>query len=230
MNYSNIIPIIFLGATVTITVLSWLLPVFKKKPLLSKMLCSSMFLLTGITSAICNSFSQYACLMIAALFFGLLGDFWLDYKNSKYFLVGVLFFSIGHLIYLYTFIFNLKPSLLPYAKHIILGFLALCVAAVLEVIIDKIRFPKGRKIMIAYSFLLMFSFIFAVSRGVVSIINGNTSFGICLVAAGGLFLLSDTFLAVSLYGKPKLKCNDLLVAYTYFPAQALFGLSILFFK
>ena len=82
--------------------------------------------------------------------------------------------------------------------------------------------------MIAYSFLLMFSFIFAVSRGVVSIIEGNKSFGICLVAAGGLFLLSDTFLAVSLYGKPKLKCNDALVAFTYFPAQALFGLSILF--
>lgn len=168
--------------------------------------------------------------MIVALFFGLLGDFWLDYKNSKYFLLGVLFFSIGHLIYLYIFIFGFTPSLVPYTKQIILGFLGLCVAAVIEVFADKIRFPKGRKIMIAYSFLLMFSFIFAVSRGVVSIINGNTAFGACLVAAGGLFLLSDTFLAVSLYGKPKLKCNDILVAYTYFPAQALFGLSILFFR
>lgn len=230
MNMSNILPVIFLSATVTITVLSWILPFFKKKPLLSKMLCSSLFLLTGISSAICNGFSQYACLMISALFFGLLGDFWLDYKNSKFFLVGVLFFSIGHLIYLYTFIFNLKPSLVPYTKQIILGFLALCVAAIIEVIADKIRFPKGRRIMIAYSFLLMFSFIFAVSRGIVSIINGNTAFGTCLVAAGGLFLLSDTFLAVSLYGRPKLKCNDMLVAYTYFPAQALFGLSILFFQ
>lgn len=207
-----------------------LLPVFKKKPLNSKMLCSALFLLTGISSAVCAGFTQYSYLMIVALFFGLLGDFWLDYKNSKYFLLGVLFFSIGHLIYLYTFIFELEPSLVPYTKQIILSFLALCVAAVIEVFADKIRFPKGRRIMIAYSFLLMFSFIFAVSRGVVSIINGNTSFGACLVAAGGLFLLSDTFLAVSLYGKPKLKCNDILVAYTYFPAQALFGLSILFFK
>ncbi len=230
MNGFNIIPIVFLGATVIITVLSWLLPIFKKKPLFSKMLCSSMFLLTGISSAICTGFTQYAYLMIAALFFGLLGDFWLDYKESKYFLIGVLFFSIGHLIYLYTFIFNLNPSLMPYTKQIILGFFALCIAAVIEVFVDKIRFPKGRRIMILYSFLLMFSFLFAVSRGVVSIVNGNTAFGVCLAAAGGLFLLSDTFLAVSLYGKPKLKCNDLLVAYTYFPAQALFGLSILFFE
>lgn len=230
MTLCTLITIFFFAATVVITVLSHLLPAFKKKPLHSKMLCSSMFLLTGIFAAACSDFSQYSCLMIAALFFGLLGDFWLDYKKSKYFLIGVLFFSIGHLIYLYTFIFNLKPSLAPYTKQIILGFLALCVAAVIEVIADKIRFPKGRRIMIAYSFLLMFSFIFAVSRGVVSIINGNTAFGACLVAAGGLFLLSDTFLAVSLYGKPKLKCNDTLVAYTYFPAQALFGLSILFFK
>lgn len=230
MNEFIIIPIIFLITTVVITVISLILPIFKRNPLLSKMLCSTLFLLTGISSAICIGFSQYAFLIIAALCFGWLGDFWLDYKNSKYFLTGVLFFSIGHLIYLYTFIFNLSPSLEPYTKHISLGFLALCVAAVIEVFADKIRFPKGRKIMIAYSFLLMFSFIFAVSRGVVSIINGNTYFGGCLVAAGGLFLLSDTFLAVSLYGKPKLKCNDTLVAYTYFPAQALFGLSILFLK
>lgn len=228
MNLTNVIPFIFLAATVIITVLSQLLPIFKNKALCSKMLCSSLFLFTGIASTICSGISQYSFLMIAALFFGLLGDFWLDYKKSKYFLLGVLFFSIGHLIYLYTFVFVLKPSLLPYTKQIILGFLALCVAAVIEVFVDKIRFPKGRRIMIAYSFLLMFSFIFAVSRGVVSIINGNTAFGACLVAAGGLFLLSDTFLAVSLYGKPKLKCNDILVAYTYFPAQALFGLSILF--
>ncbi len=230
MNIINLFPFVFFSAAVVITVLSMLLPVFKKKPLNSKMLCSALFLLTGISSAVCAGFTQYSYLMIVALFFGLLGDFWLDYKNSKYFLLGVLFFSIGHLIYLYTFIFELEPSLVPYTKQIILSFLALCVAAVIEVFADKIRFPKGRRIMIAYSFLLMFSFIFAVSRGVVSIINGNTSFGACLVAAGGLFLLSDTFLAVSLYGKPKLKCNDILVAYTYFPAQALFGLSILFFK
>lgn len=214
--------------TVIITVLSKLLPVFKKEPLKSKMLCSFLFLLTGIFAAASKGFPQYSILIITALFFGLLGDFWLDFKNSRYFLVGVLFFSINHAIYLYTFILHLQPSLSTYRKQIILGFLALCVAAVIEVIVDKIRFPKGRKIMIAYSFLLMFSFIFAVSRGIVSIIGGNTGFGICLVAAGVLFLLSDTFLAVLLYGKPKLKCSGTLVAYTYFPAQALFGLSILF--
>lgn len=228
MSIFNILPIIFCISTAVITVFSQFLPFFKKKPLHSKMLCSLLFLLTGISAAIASRFSVYSLLMVAALFFGLLGDFWLDYKNSRYFLTGVLFFSIGHLIYLYTFILHCQPSLLPYGKQIALGFLALCVAAVLEVIIDKIRFPKGRRIMILYSFLLMFSFIFAVSRGTVSIINGEKDFGLCLVAAGGLFLLSDTFLAVSLYGKPKLKCNDKLVALTYFPAQALFALSILF--
>lgn len=224
----DVFPIILCVLTAVVTVFSQFLPVFNKKPLLSKMLCSSLFLATGTSAAIAVGFSAYSLLMLAALFFGWLGDFWLDYKNSRYFMTGVLFFSIGHLIYLYTFILHRQPSLWVYRKQILLGFLALCVAAVLEVVIDKIRFPKGRRIMILYSFLLMFSFIFAVSRGTVSIINGEKNFGLCLVAAGGLFLLSDTFLAVSLYGKPKLKCNDKLVALTYFPAQALFGLSILF--
>ncbi len=228
MNGFAIITIVLCVLTAITTALAQFLPFFNKKPLCSKMLCSSLFLLTGIFAMFASHFTVYSLLMIAALFFGLLGDFWLDYKNSRYFLTGVLFFSIGHIIYLYTFIFHCKPSLIAYRKQILLGFFALCVAAVLEVIIDKIRFPKGRKIMIAYSFLLMFSFIFAVSRGAVSIIGGEKHFGACLVAAGGLFLLSDTFLAVSLYGKPKLKCNDKLVALTYFPAQALFALSILF--
>ena len=228
MSAFNIIPIILCISTAVFTVFSQFIPFFMKKPLYSKMLCSSLFLLTGISSAIIGHFSVYSLLMVAALFFGLLGDFWLDYKNSRYFMTGVLFFSIGHLIYLYTFIIHLQPSLWLYRKQILLGFLVLCVAAVIEVIMDKIRFPKGRRIMILYSLLLMFSFIFAVSRGTVSIINGEKAFGLCLVAAGGLFLLSDTFLAVSLYGKPKLKCNDKLVALTYFPAQALFALSIIF--
>lgn len=229
MNIWRLLSFLFCGLTVVVTVFSQFLPLFTKKPLHSKMLCSSLFLLTGIFSALNDGIgSVYSYLMLAALFFGLLGDFWLDYKNSKYFMTGVFFFSIGHLIYLYTFIFYCQPSLVTYRKQILLGFLALCVAAVIEVAVDKIRFPKGRRIMIAYSFLLMFSFIFAVSRGVVSIINDETHFGVCLVAAGGLFLLSDTFLAVSLYGKPKLKCNDKLVALTYFPAQALFALSILY--
>lgn len=229
MNIFGIIAVVFCILTAATTALAQFLPALKKKPLHSKMLCSSLFLLTGIIAAVSfGAGSSYSYLMLAALFFGWLGDFWLDYKNSRYFLLGVLFFSIGHSIYLYTFIFDRQPSLAQYWKQILLGFLALCVAAVLEVIVDKIRFPKGRKIMIGYSFLLMFSFIFAVSRGVVSIINGETEFGACLAAAGVLFLLSDTFLAVSLYGKPKLKCNDKLVALTYFPAQALFALSILY--
>lgn len=230
MNTFGVLSIIFFSLTVAGAILSQTLPFFIKNYLKSKMTCSSLFLLTGIFAVLsCEKNNQYSVLILLALFFGFLGDFWLDYKNRKYFFAGVAFFSIGHLIYLYTFIFNCTPSLAPYSKQIILGFLVLCVAAVIEVISDKIRFPKGQRIMIAYSFLLMFSFIFAVSRGVVSIINGNTYFGICLVSASFLFLLSDTFLAASLYGNPKFRCNDKLVLFTYFPAQALFGLSILFF-
>lgn len=229
MNTFGVLSTIFFSLTIIGTILSQTIPIFLKNYLKSKMTCSFLFLLTGLFAVLSREEKNiYSILILSALFFGMLGDFWLDYKKRKYFFAGVTFFSIGHLIYLYTFIFNCEPSLIPYGKQIILGFLALCVAAVIEVISDKIRFPKGQRIMIAYSFLLMFSFIFAVSRGVVSIINGNTYFGICLISAGGLFLLSDTFLAASLYGKPKFRCNDKLVLITYFPAQALFALSILF--
>ena len=230
MNVFTVLSLIFFSLTVVGSILSQTVPVLLKNGLTSKMVCSSLFFLTGIFATLSHEVkSQYSMLILLALFFGLLGDFWLDYKKHKYFFLGVSFFSVGHLIYLFTFIFNCDPSLKPYGKQIALGFLALCVAAVIEVISDKIRFPKGQRIMIAYSFLLMFSFIFAVSRGVVSITAGDKAFGMCLVSAGGLFLFSDTCLAASLYGKPKFKCNDKLVLLTYFPAQALFALSILYF-
>ncbi|MBQ2848004.1 MAG: lysoplasmalogenase [Clostridia bacterium] len=224
----EIIPYLFAALTVIFTLLYQLSPLFKKKPLLSKMISSSCFVLTGVTAAIKSGNSVFSYCMLAALFLCLLGDFFLDFKNGKTFLTGVLFFSLGHLTYISSFLKILTPSLMPHFRYMVILFFGVIVCAVLHIKMDKISFPGKYKIMYLYSLLLIISFVVSATRGFVAAMNGNHSFGICLMLGGALFMVSDAFLGSQLFGKPKAKNTGLWVAVTYFPAQALFALSILF--
>lgn len=208
------------------TLLYQLHPLFKKHSLKAKMICSSLFVLTGLFAALAyGTKTDYSVLMLSALFFGLLGDFFLDWKKYNTFFVGVLFFSIGHLIYVYSFI-TMEPSLKPYTFHIVVIYVLVILAGIAHIKMDKIKFPGKYKIMLVYSLILITSFAFATVRGADAIINGNMPFGIMLALSGGLFMVSDAFLASQLFGKPKLENTAFFVAIFYFPAQTLFALSI----
>lgn len=208
------------------TLLYQLHPLFKKHSLKAKILCSSLFVLTGVFAALAYGVkTDYSVLMLSALFLGLLGDFFLDWKKYNTFFVGVLFFSIGHLIYVYSFI-TMEPSLKPYTVHIVVIYILVILAGIAHIKMDKIKFPGKYKIMLVYSFILITSFVFATVRGIDSVSNGNKPFGILLLLSGALFMISDAFLASQLFGKPKLKNTAFFVAIFYFPAQTLFALSI----
>lgn len=208
------------------TLLYQLHPLFKKHSLKAKMLCSFLFVLTGLFASLgYGAKTDYSVLMLSALFFGMLGDFFLDWKKHNTFFVGVLFFSIGHLIYVYSFI-TMEPSLKPYTLHIVVIYILVILAGIAHIKMDKIKFPGKYKIMLLYSFILITSFAFAAVRGADAIINGNMPFGIMLALSGGLFMISDAFLASQLFGKPKLENTEFFVAIFYFPAQTLFALSI----
>lgn len=208
------------------TLLYQLHPLFKKHSLKAKMLCSSLFVLTGLFAAIAyGAKTDYSVLMLSALLLGLLGDFFLDWKKYDTFFIGVLFFSIGHLIYVYSFITH-TSSLKPYILHIIVIYVLVILAGIVHIKTDKIRFEGKYKVMLIYSFILITSFVFATVRGIDSISSGNKPFGILLLISGALFMISDAFLASQLFGKPKLKNTEFFVAIFYFPAQTLFALSL----
>ena len=217
------------GLGIIAMILSFALPACRKNHLPAKMVCSALFVITAVFAALSyGSFTQYTALMIAALIFAFAGDFFLDWKSGKTFYVGVVCFSLCHLVYLYTFILNRTPSLAGCIKHMLIGFAVLCVVSVAHVAINKIKFIGKDKALIPYCLILMASFMIAVTRGAVALAEGNTSYGACLVAAGTLFLVSDGCLASQMFGKPILPHTDQMVAYTYFPAQTLFAISILF--
>ncbi len=194
----------------------------------TKMLCSSMFLLCGILSALAGgALTVYALCILFALLFGFLGDFLLSYKNEKYFLIGVLCFAIGHLIYAMTFLLQGDTRALSFIVPIMLVtaavvlFLYFFTASKLD--LKKLRFP-----LLGYSAILFMSFACAVVRGVYDALNGNVYFGVCLIIAAVLFFFSDILLGLGIGGIkiPKLLRHG--VSYTYFPAQCIFALSIFF--
>lgn len=61
-----------------------------------------------------------------------------------------------------------------------------------------------------------------------SIAAGNTIYGAFILAASALFITSDSFLALQLFGKPHIRRPEAVVLFTYFPAQTLFALSLLY--
>lgn len=229
MSIYTLFMYIFAISVPVATILSFAIPYFRKNHLPAKMVCSALFFLTSIFAALSyGSLSLYSVLITAALFSGLLGDFFLDWKNGKTFAFGVIFFTLCHLIYIGNFVFNRTPPFLDYINYFIAIFLGLCVISVIHIAVNKIKFEGKNKFLIPYCITLMISFTVAVTRGIAEYLSGNKSCGICLIAAGSLFVVSDGCLAALMFGKPLLKHTDVLVACTYFPAQTLFALSLNF--
>lgn len=200
----------------------------KKNTLLAKMISSLLFLLTGVSAMICVKASLYSVLIVAGLAFGVVGDFLLDYKNSKHFFVGVLAFAINHFFYIFCYLFVCKPAERFDYKFNALLIAGIAVMSVLILKINKIHFKNGERRIIPYCFVLLISFILVINRGFQAFFAGNTALGVSLVCAASLFIASDSALAMVKFGDPPLKSVWKIINPFYFCAQAFFALSILF--
>ena len=201
----------------------------KLNGLQTKMLCAFMYILTGIGAILQPSGDvKYSVFLFCALIFGFLGDFFLSWRNEKYFLFGVLFFGIGHIIYILTFILIGKAALGGnfFIPVIITALLTVILAVVIK--LTKIELKKEHKPLLLYGLILFFSFASGASRGVFALVSGDVPFGMCVLAGSALFIISDVFLAIGMLGIRLPKIFNHAVSYTYFPAQTLLALSICF--
>lgn len=216
-------------------VISVLMPVITKKTGLSekygfkmKMLCAFMYLLTGILSAASlYRITSYTVLMLVALAFGLLGDFFLEYKGKKLFPAGALFFALGHIVYAYTFLCVGDYKALPYITAVI-GITAAVTAAIVIFAKTRLELEGKKKMLLIYLPVLVFAFTCALVKGVVSINEENISLGLCLISGGTLFFLSDMMIGMGKGGIKRPRFLHNAVSYTYFAAQTLFALTIYF--
>lgn len=218
-----------------IAVISAGMPVFTQKTGLSqkygfamKMLCAGLYLLTGLLAATAfKTGTLYTFLILTALLCGALGDFFLSYKQEKYFLSGVVFFALGHGVYSIAFLtageYKAIHHIIPVSVFAVLMALLLFVFAKTKLKLGKLQMP-----LLVYGAILFFFFAGAVTKGVVAATAGNLPFGLILIAGALLFIASDLMLGVQIGGVKLPKLLHHAVSYTYFPAQTLFALSIFF--
>lgn len=193
-----------------------------------KMLCAAFYLATGVLSAVSfGTATEYSVLMLAALAFGILGDFFLEYKAKKLFSLGVAFFALGHIVYSVTFLLAGEYKALDNIA-IVLCITLFITATIVVLLKTKLKLKKKNNLLIVYVPVLAFSFVCAVMSGVSALLKSNSIFGLCLISGGSLFFFSDVMIGL---GKCGIKRPDFLhyaVSYSYFAAQALFALSIVF--
>ena len=214
---------------------SALMPVITQKTGLSskygfkiKMLCAFMYLVTGIISAFSiYRITHYSILLLGALVSGVFGDFFLSYKNDKYFPVGIAFFALGHIVYSITFLLVGEMRAIDYIVPVLIltTIMFIPIVFIIKVKIDlgKLEIP-----ILIYGLILLFFFVCGITKGIIAIRSGNLSFGLCMLIGASLFIASDIMLGLKTGG---IKLPEILrhaVTYTYFPAQTLFALSIYF--
>lgn len=212
-----------------------LLPVVAQKTGLSKrygfvlkMLSAFMYLLTGVFSAAAiYKATPYSVMILGALVFGVLGDFFLEYKSKKFFPLGTVFFAVGHIFYSCSFLFF---GAYRASAHIEAVVAVTFVITAITVIFAKAKLKlQGKKnTLLVYAPVLIFAFACAVVKGIIAVSVGNLSFGLCLISGGILFFFSDIMIGVGKGGIKRPEFLHYAVSYTYFAAQALFALSIYF--
>lgn len=220
--------LIFSVITMTLPVISQKSGLSKKYGFPLKMLSASLYLVTGILSAVSfGSVTEYSVMMLSGLVFGILGDFFLEYKSKKLFPLGAVFFALGHIVYSVTFLFigNYNAT-----SHIwaVLGTTLTITAVIFAFAKAKLHLKGKKKMIMVYAPVLIFSFACAIVKGAVALSAGSFAFGLCLIWGGSMFFASDVMIGVGKGGVKRPKILHYAVSYTYFAAQALFALSILF--
>lgn len=192
-----------------------------------KMLCAFTYLATGVISAVSVTATAYTFMILCALVLGILGDFFLSYKNDRYFFTGVIFFALGHIVYSYTFLCTGNYKALPQAGAV--GIItALLTAIIILFAKTKLKLKGKKNLLLVYAPVLIFAFVCAVVSGFVAVNIGNLFFGLCLICGGILFFASDIMIGIGKGGIQRPEFLHNAVTYTYFAAQTLFALSIYF--
>jgi len=224
-----ILTIIFTGISFIIfTVLRF--KGLEKPSFIFKFLGSGGFVLIAILSFIHNgNNARYFCWLILALSFGFAGDIALGLKNiipkQKKYLVaaGIIFFLVGHFMYSSNYITQGGVPWWIFVLNIGIAVLMMQVVKALKYNLSFFYKVVGHCYCYTISLMLIsaVSYFFTYSETVTAL----------LVLIGSIsFFISDSLLSAS-YFKPdadNLKVLNLIVHLTYYPAQILLALSVLF--
>ena len=209
-------------------------PGFSKKTLLLKMLCSTIFVATGVAAALYtgNIDTLYAKCFIIAFVCSWFGDVMLHLEgNIVRYIIGGLGFLTAHVLFIYAYV---KTAASVTGETAVITVKDVIIMAVLYIIFAGVYIGlklKGGKLLVPvmiYCLILCFMFAKAISLCLALVSVGNMG-GILVGAGAALFVLSDFMLGVGFFGDKSYKKQVINMA-AYFPAQMLLALSIMFVK
>lgn len=210
-------------------------PEKSKKSLILKMICATLFFIFGILLMIyAKNYTVYAYLVLLALAFSWVGDFFLHVNDKKSsFLIGLSSFLLGHIFYISAFstilIREYKQPFFFLWEFIVL---AVCIPLGYGVgLLGKVSTGKMKLPVMIYLSIILTMIIKAI-RLSITLFNvdapGATSVAILLIVGALLFAISDAVLAFMLFSDKKGFTARVLNSSTYFGAQMLLASTILF--
>lgn len=205
-----------------------------------KMICATMFLLLGYMSwKYSSNTSEFAKYMLIGLVLSWFGDFFLHIK-TKYitFAIGFCFFTSAHILYLIAYNSAWKQYFPEKSFISVIDIVLIVLIFVFAALFVKFKkhMPLkgvGLAVCVSYGLVLATMLVKAVTFSVNYIIELGTAAipgAVCLAFGGINFFMSDSSLALLLFnpadkGRIGLKNHNIG---TYFMAQTLLALSILF--
>lgn len=193
-----------------------------------KFLAAFSFLATAITAYFARRGDvDYFLFLLLGLICGMFGDIFLgikeiapDYKKQLV-LCGIVFFLFGHLFYLVAFLGVGGFSYIPVG--VAAGF---AILAAVAIFVLKIQAPSPIKIMlVVYYFFITYM---SASAGYFAFSTGNAGAVLAFIGAV-LFVISDSVLAQIYFTDTRFKKQfGIAETSTYFTAQSLIALSLLF--
>ena len=181
---------------------------------------SSWFVLLGLVNVIYAYKTKYTnmkfiLLMFTGLVFGMLADVLLGIV----FILGVLFFALGHVLYLLAYY-----TIQPFTKNELYFIIPLsCLATFVIIGTPFIVVPD---VILKYALIGYGVIISCMLSKAISNYRKEKTLGFLLIVIGSiLFYFSDLMLALDMFGTPS-RLLWILCSYSYWPAQTLLAHSL----
>lgn len=213
-----------------------------KESLTFKMISATLFVLCGIFAMkIAGNNTSYAALMLIGFAFGWSGDLFLHSLKDKmlHFIIGVVSFLVGHIFFIAAFhhaIKSIDPTAALFAWYEILAIVVIIAVVVVFAVFKKYYQKKGPMViaLIAYGVFLVTMFVKAIVYCVAEWNYGIGDYMYPAIITAGIgalfFLLSDGSLGLILMGDEVKRKMRIFNIVTYFIAQILLAVSILFIR
>lgn len=213
-----------------------------KQSFIFKVISAALFVLCGFLCVkISGNNTPYANLIMIGLFLGFLGDIFLHSlsDNKIHFVIGFLSFLAGHVVYIVAF-WKAVQSTYP-GSHVYEWYELLLIVASLAIVLGiflKIKIFKGKEMLIGPFIIygaILFSMLYKALRYAIGEIAYGTNdhmFAVFVtVGIGGiLFTASDVILGYTIPKGSTTRTLRIINIGTYFAAQILLALSILFVR